>query len=112
VQVKAKYALVVKQNKKMSEEIGKFSSLVSRGESELEFAAPNKRLRLHQDKLGWAFLSPFCSNEASERNLSPAQTEPALQSLRLVAGINGTAPAAKIAGLRRTQPEKTHSQSP
>jgi hypothetical protein len=50
--VKSKYALVVKQNKKMADEIGKYSGLVNRGETELEFAAPNKRLRLHQDKLG------------------------------------------------------------
>ena len=46
-----KYALVVNQNKKMAAEIAKYSSLVIRGENELEFSPANKRIRLHQDKL-------------------------------------------------------------
>jgi hypothetical protein len=49
--VASKYALVVKQNKKMSEEIGKYSALVKKGETELDFSPPNKRIRLQSDKL-------------------------------------------------------------
>jgi len=50
-QVAAKYALVVKQNKKMSAEIAKFGGLVAKGESEVAFVPPNKRIRLFQQKL-------------------------------------------------------------
>jgi len=46
-----KYALVVKQNKKMSEEIAKYTLLVTKGETELEFSPANKRIRLQADKL-------------------------------------------------------------
>ena len=49
--VAQKYGLVVNQNKKMASEIAKYSSLVNRGETELEFSPANKRIRLHQDKL-------------------------------------------------------------
>jgi hypothetical protein len=44
-----KYTTVIKQNEKMAEEINKFSSLVHKGEEELDFSPPTKRIR--QDKL-------------------------------------------------------------
>ncbi len=49
--IAAKYALVVKQNKKMSDEISKYSALVKKGETELDISPPNKRIRLKADKL-------------------------------------------------------------
>mmetsp|Transcript_58185 Transcript_58185/g.131830 ORF Transcript_58185/g.131830 Transcript_58185/m.131830 type:complete len:422 (+) Transcript_58185:94-1359(+) len=49
--IAGKYSLVVKQNKKMTEEIAKYSNLVSIGETELDLAPANKRIRLHTGKL-------------------------------------------------------------
>ena len=50
-QTAAKYAMVMKTNKKLSAEIDKYRALVSKGETELHISPPSKRIRLHLDKL-------------------------------------------------------------
>jgi len=43
--------MVMKTNKKLSAEIDKYRSLVSKGETELHISPPNKRIRLNLDKM-------------------------------------------------------------